>query len=54
MGLCWSPNNLKLAVATADRTISLFDDKGDKKDKFSLKPSDSKVKNKIKKNIKRV
>ncbi|KAK9871476.1 hypothetical protein WA026_012850 [Henosepilachna vigintioctopunctata] len=36
--LCWSPNNKKLAVATADRQILLFDENGEKKDKFSTKP----------------
>lgn len=39
-GLCWSPNCLKLAVATADRTIVLFDENGERKDKFSTKPGD--------------
>ncbi|XP_056632969.1 intraflagellar transport protein 172 homolog [Diorhabda sublineata] len=39
-GLCWSPNNQKLAVATCDRQILLFDEKGDKRDKFSTKPYD--------------
>ena len=29
--LSWSPNNLKLAVCTADRVISLFDDTGERK-----------------------
>lgn len=38
--MVWSPNCLKLAVATADRTVLLFDDNGDRKDKFSTKPSD--------------
>ncbi|XP_014206099.1 intraflagellar transport protein 172 homolog [Copidosoma floridanum] len=40
--IAWSPNNLKLAVASTDRSISLFDDKGAKKDRFSTKPVDSK------------
>lgn len=39
-GLSWSPSSQKLAVATADRTILLFDENGDKKDKFSTKPGD--------------
>lgn len=38
--MCWSPNCQKLAVATADRTVLLFDDTGERKDKFSTKPSD--------------
>ncbi|CAO1308118.1 unnamed protein product [Diamesa tonsa] len=39
-GLSWSPNSQKLAVATADRTILLFDENGERKDKFSTKPGD--------------
>ncbi|KAL7308007.1 hypothetical protein TKK_0000095 [Trichogramma kaykai] len=42
VGIAWSPNNLKLAVASSDRSIYLFDDKGVKKDRFSTKPIDSK------------
>ena len=41
--ISWSPNNNKLAVATADRTVYLFDDQGDKKDKFPTKPADASV-----------
>nr|XP_023018691.1 intraflagellar transport protein 172 homolog [Leptinotarsa decemlineata] len=39
-GICWSPNNKKLAVATCDRQVLLFDDQGEKKDRFSTKPFD--------------
>lgn len=39
-GLTWSPNQQKLAVANADRTIILFDEHGDKRDKFAAKPGD--------------
>ena len=42
--MAWSPNNQKFAVCTADRVIHLFDDMGEKRDKFSTKPCDSKVK----------
>jgi intraflagellar transport protein 172 len=42
--MTWSPNNQKFAVCTADRVVHLFDDFGEKKDKFSTKPCDSKVK----------
>ncbi|KAI8903741.1 hypothetical protein EDD86DRAFT_195465 [Gorgonomyces haynaldii] len=42
VALAWSPNNMKLAVVTADRVIQLFDDTGDRKDKFATKPADSK------------
>lgn len=41
--IAWSPNNNKLAVATADRTVYLFDDQGEKKDKFPTKPADASV-----------
>ncbi|CAG9768133.1 unnamed protein product [Ceutorhynchus assimilis] len=40
VSLCWSPNNQKLAVATCDRQILLFDEEGNKRDKFSTKPYD--------------
>ena len=40
--MTWSPNNKKLAVATSDRVIVLFDEQGEKRDKFSTKPIDSK------------
>ncbi|KAB7506029.1 Intraflagellar transport protein [Armadillidium nasatum] len=40
--LAWAPNNFKLAVATADRVIILFDEQGERRDKFSTKPADSK------------
>ncbi|CAH2091146.1 unnamed protein product [Euphydryas editha] len=38
--ISWSPNNVKLAVATADRLVLLFDRDGVRRDKFSTKPSD--------------
>lgn len=43
VGIAWSPNNLKLAVALSDRSIHLFDEKGARRDKFSTKPADAKV-----------
>lgn len=39
--MAWSPNNFKLAVATTDRQILLFDESGEKKDRFSTKPSNA-------------
>ena len=36
----WSPNNAKLAVVTVDKVVLLFDDHGEKRDKFSTKASD--------------
>jgi WD40 repeat protein len=41
--LAWSPNNLKLAACNSDRVVLLFDENGEKKDKFGTKPSDPKV-----------
>jgi intraflagellar transport protein 172 len=41
--IAWSPNLQKLAVASVDRTIQIFDDQGERKDKFATKPSDPKV-----------
>lgn len=38
--MTWSPNQQKLAVATADRTIILYDENGEKRDKFAAKPGD--------------
>lgn len=32
-----------MAVCTSDRVILLFDEQGEKRDKFSLKPADPKV-----------
>eukprot|EP01022_Parablepharisma_sp_SALTPOND_P020315 TRINITY_DN365_c0_g1_i1.p1 TRINITY_DN365_c0_g1~~TRINITY_DN365_c0_g1_i1.p1 ORF type:complete len:1766 (-),score=259.62 TRINITY_DN365_c0_g1_i1:1103-6400(-) len=37
--ICWSPNNKRLAVATADRYIHLFDENGNAMEKFPTKPS---------------
>ncbi|XP_043507001.1 intraflagellar transport protein 172 homolog isoform X3 [Frieseomelitta varia] len=42
VGIVWSPNNLKLAVASSDRSIYLFDENCVKRDRFSTKPVDSK------------
>jgi hypothetical protein len=41
--IAWAPNNLKLAICTFDRIIHLFDEMGEKKDKFSTKPVEPKV-----------
>ncbi|KAI8818942.1 uncharacterized protein EV422DRAFT_125936 [Fimicolochytrium jonesii] len=41
--LTWSPNNQKLAVASADRVVQLFDETGERKDRFSTKPGDPKA-----------
>jgi intraflagellar transport protein 172 len=41
--ICWSPNNLRLAVVTSNRTVMLYDENGEFKDKFPTKPADPKV-----------
>jgi hypothetical protein len=38
--LVWSPNHQKLAIATADKVISLYDETGERKDRFATKPAD--------------
>ncbi|XP_077566022.1 intraflagellar transport protein 172 homolog [Stigmatopora nigra] len=40
--MTWAPNNGKLAVCTVDRVVLLYDDQGERRDKFSTKPIDSK------------
>ncbi|XP_067120573.1 intraflagellar transport protein 172 homolog [Centruroides vittatus] len=42
MAMAWAPNNTKLAICTAERVILLFDEHGERRDKFSTKPIDSK------------
>lgn len=39
--MAWSPNNLKLAVATIDRQIYMYDDSGEKRDRFATKPAEA-------------
>eukprot|EP00658_Telonema_sp_P-2_P017711 TRINITY_DN16903_c0_g1_i3.p1 TRINITY_DN16903_c0_g1~~TRINITY_DN16903_c0_g1_i3.p1 ORF type:complete len:1394 (-),score=437.87 TRINITY_DN16903_c0_g1_i3:63-4244(-) len=38
----WSPNTKKLAICGVDRIVHLFDDAGERQDKFSTKPHDPK------------
>ena len=38
--VCFSPNNQRLAVVTVDRIVHLFDENGERRDKFSTKPAD--------------
>ncbi|OWF38575.1 intraflagellar transport protein 172 homolog [Mizuhopecten yessoensis] len=40
--ITWAASNQKMAVCTSDRVVILFDEQGEKKDKFSLRPADSK------------
>ena len=41
--LAWSPNNTKMAVVTMDRVVILYDELGERRDKFSIKPSNPQV-----------
>jgi hypothetical protein len=41
--LSWSPNSTRLAVATNDRQIVVFDESGSQRDRFSLKPANKVV-----------
>jgi intraflagellar transport protein 172 len=43
--MCWAPNNRKLAVVNVDRVVLLFDENGERRDKFSTKPTDKGPKN---------
>ena len=43
MAMAFTPNNVKLAVATTDRVIHFFDENGEKRDKFSTKPAEKEV-----------
>ena len=41
--MAWSPNNTKMAVITMDRVVILYDELGERKDKFSTKPANPQV-----------
>uniref|UniRef100_A0A8C9QX79 Intraflagellar transport protein 172 homolog n=1 Tax=Scleropages formosus TaxID=113540 RepID=A0A8C9QX79_SCLFO len=40
--MAWAPNNGKFAVCTVDRVVLLYDEQGERRDKFSTKPADAK------------
>lgn len=40
---CWSPNNKRLAVADHNRFVHLFDENGERRDKFATKAADPKA-----------
>ena len=42
--MAWSQNNARFAVCTVDRVVLLYDEHGERRDKFSTKPADMKVK----------
>ena len=37
--MAWASTNNKFAVVTTDRVVILFDDTGERRDKFSTKPA---------------
>lgn len=41
--MAWAPNNARFAVCTVDRVVLLYDEQGERRDKFSTKPLDPKV-----------
>ncbi|XP_041486898.1 intraflagellar transport protein 172 homolog [Microtus oregoni] len=43
--MAWSQNNAKYAVCTVDRVVLLYDEHGERRDKFSTKPADMKTDN---------
>lgn len=38
--MCYSPNDRRLAVCLMDRIVYLFDENGERREKFSTKPAD--------------
>jgi intraflagellar transport protein 172 len=38
--LAWSHNGSRLAVSTADRVVHLYDENGERRDKFPTKPAE--------------
>ncbi|XP_023687337.1 intraflagellar transport protein 172 homolog [Paramormyrops kingsleyae] len=40
--MVWAPNNAKFAVCSVDRVVLLYDEQGERRDKFSTKPADPK------------
>ncbi|KER27764.1 hypothetical protein T265_05253 [Opisthorchis viverrini] len=40
--IAWSPNNKKLAVCSHDNIVSVFDENGERRDRFAAKAADSK------------
>lgn len=41
--MAWSANSGRFAVCTAERVVLLYDEHGERRDKFSTKPADAKV-----------
>ncbi|XP_057208125.1 intraflagellar transport protein 172 homolog isoform X2 [Triplophysa rosa] len=40
--MAWAPNNAKFAVCTIERVVILYDEQGEKRDRFTTKPADPK------------
>jgi len=38
--MCFSPNDKRLAVCLLDRIVYLYDENGERREKFSTKPGD--------------
>jgi len=38
--IAFSPNGMRLAIVTTDRTVMLFDENGERRDKFTTKPAE--------------
>lgn len=45
--LAWAHTNAKFAVCTVDRVVLLYDEHGERRDKFSTKPADAKVRQRL-------
>ncbi|KAL3317647.1 hypothetical protein Ciccas_003697 [Cichlidogyrus casuarinus] len=43
LAIDWAPSNTKFAVCTSDRIVALFNDSGERKERFATKPADSKA-----------
>ena len=43
--LCWAPNGKKMAMCSTDRVVVMFDDEGNRRDRFATKPADKGPKN---------
>lgn len=41
--MAWSASSARFAVCTAERVVLLYDEQGERRDKFSTKPADAKV-----------
>ena len=49
--IAWSPNSQRLAVVGVDEIVQLFDENGERRDRFSTKPADKSQKTYVVKGI---